>query len=208
MSTRRVLAESSGSSLLIICLALLGSVLLGLLGFMALRRYRLEQKRHAMQNLMDEAVLQASQQNGSGLHEALVAHLHANNANLNLTTMSTNTNNPTAIEHVVVGSSESDDFVIMGAGKPPRPIASMASRKPPPGTTTTSSQVLLKTSSTASSMASQHHYTNSSIVEEPSLGMASSVASDDTIIIMQSTRGGSSDSFDYVLKTKTGPRHV
>ncbi|KDO16500.1 hypothetical protein SPRG_17982 [Saprolegnia parasitica CBS 223.65] len=57
-------------------------------------------------------------------------------------------------------------------------------------------------------MASQHHYTNSSILEEPSLGMASSIASDDTIIIMQSTRGGSSDSFDYALKTKTGPRHV
>ncbi|OQR98869.1 hypothetical protein ACHHYP_07757 [Achlya hypogyna] len=183
---RRILAESSSSSLVVILIALLGAVLLGLVGYVLLRRYRLEQKRHAMQNLMDEAVLQASQQqNGSGLQEALVAHIASAN--------------PTTIEHVVVGSSESDDFVIMGAGKPLRPGGPYSSRKAPPGTT------LLKTSSTASSMASQHH----SILEEPgtSLAMASSVASDDTIIIMQSMRGGSGDSFDLsTLKSK--PRHV
>ncbi|OQS03548.1 hypothetical protein THRCLA_04134 [Thraustotheca clavata] len=97
-STSSASPQSSSTSLLIVGLCVLGAVVLGLLACLALRRYRLKQKRLTMQRLMDEAILEAGQ---NDTQQALVP------------------NHPvmdTTIEQIVVG--EADDFVIMGANKP------------------------------------------------------------------------------------------
>ncbi|KAF0687453.1 Aste57867_20817 [Aphanomyces stellatus] len=208
---------SSLSTGAIIGIAVAAVVLLVVVAYIFVRRSRLETRRKQMQIRVDRAMLEGStQQQNGGLGEQLLAppmhhlnpppppppHEPMMHQPLPPTMMKPSDigMNPTPIEHVVIGSAESDDFVIMGAAgaKGSMPDFSKFNKA---GMNMKASAVKL------GGKPGLDHYEPHGSAPGPS-SFASSYVSDD-IAMLQSTRG---ESFDVVPvvepKPSKGRRHL
>ncbi|KAG9400919.1 hypothetical protein AC1031_009640 [Aphanomyces cochlioides] len=111
VDTRRLQSSSSSSSLSIGAIVgiVVGVLVLVVIACICIRRARLESRRKQMQKRVDLAFNEGAQQQKLGLQETLLVPT----ARLS---QAPHGEVPTPIEHVV-GSTDSDDFVIMGGGK-------------------------------------------------------------------------------------------
>ena len=106
---RRLGSDSSLSLPAIIGIGVAGLILLGVL-YTYVRRSQLESRRKQVQKRMDHALFEGNL-NNPGLQEQLMPLPHHNPTTQQLNTMPSQT---VPVEHVV-GSTDSDDFIIMGA---------------------------------------------------------------------------------------------